>query len=279
MRLATWNVNSLKARMARVEEWLDYARPDVLCMQETKLADAAFPSMAFAALGYEVAHHGDGRWNGVAIASRIGLDDVAEGFGDLAPELGGALADEVAAESRLLAASCGGVRVVSVYVPNGRSLDNEQFGAKLEWLDRLERWLAASASPDAPLAVCGDFNIAPEDKDVYDPAKYVGTTHTSPEERAALARLEGWGLQDAFRLVYNQDGLFTWWDYRAGDFHNHRGMRIDLVLVTAPLARGVRWGLVDRNARKGKLPSDHAPLVIDIDDELAGLDPVGSARP
>jgi exodeoxyribonuclease-3 len=275
VRLATWNVNSLKVRIARVEEWLDYARPDVLCMQETKMADAAFPSMAFAAHGYEVAHHGDGRWNGVAIASRVGLTDVTEGFGALAPEIGGAVADSVAAESRLLAATCGGARIVSVYVPNGRSLDNEQFGAKLEWLARLERWLEASASPETPLAVCGDFNIAPEDKDVYDPARFVGTTHTSPAERTALARLESWGLQDAFRLVYGQGGLFTWWDYRAGDFHNHRGMRIDLVLVTAPLARGVRWGIVDRNARKGNLPSDHAPVVIDIDDVRAGLELTG----
>jgi len=271
VRLATWNVNSLKARMGRVEEWLDYARPDVLCLQETKLADAAFPGMAFAAHGYEVAHHGDGRWNGVAIVSRVGLADVAEGFGSLAPEIGGTVADEVAAERRLLAATCGGVRVVSVYVPNGRSLDNEQFAAKLDWLARLEQWLAASASPETPLAVCGDFNIAPEDKDVYDPRQFVGTTHTSPEERAALARLEGWGLQDAFRILYDEGSLFTWWDYRAGDFHNHRGMRIDLVLVTAPLARGVCWGIVDRNARKGKLPSDHAPVVIDIDDDRAGL--------
>jgi exodeoxyribonuclease-3 len=275
VRLATWNVNSLKVRMARVEEWLDYARPDVLCMQETKMADAVFPGMAFAALGYEVAHHGDGRWNGVAIASRVGLAEVAEGFGALAPEIGGAVADAVAAESRLLAATCGGVRVISVYVPNGRSLDNEQYGAKLEWLARLEQWLEASASPETPLAVCGDFNIAPEDKDVYDPAKFVGTTHTSPAERAALARLESWGLQDAFRLVYDQGGLFSWWDYRAGDFHNHRGMRIDLLLVTAPLARGVQWGIVDRNARKGKLPSDHAPVVIDIYDDRAGLELTG----
>ncbi len=144
-----------------------------------------------------------------------------------------------------------------------------------EWLARLERWLEASASPESPLAVCGDFNIAPQDKDVYDPARFVGTTHTSPDERAALARLESWGLQDAFRLVYDQGGLFSWWDYRAGDFHNHRGMRIDLVLVTAPLARGVRWAIVDRYARKGKLPSDHAPVVIDIDDDRAGLELTG----
>jgi exodeoxyribonuclease-3 len=155
-----------------------------------------------------------------------------------------------------------------VYVPNGRSLDSEQFPAKLEWLARLRSWLAENSSPDTPLALCGDFNIAPDDRDVFDPRRFVGTTHTSPEERAALAELEAWGLTDAFRLLYPQDRLFTWWDYRAGDFHNHRGMRIDLVLVTEPLARAVRWGIVDRNARKGKLPSDHAPLVFDLDLDL-----------
>jgi exodeoxyribonuclease-3 len=154
---------------------------------------------------------------------------------------------------------------VSVYVPNGRSLDSDQFPAKLDWLRRLKEWLERTCSAEQPLAVCGDFNIAPDDRDVYDPAKYIGTTHTSPEERAALAELEAWGLSDAFRSLYSQDRLFTWWDYRAGDFHNHRGMRIDLVLVTAPVAKGIAWGIIDRNARKGKLPSDHAPLVIDIE--------------
>jgi exodeoxyribonuclease-3 len=265
VRLATWNVNSLNARLSRVEEWLAYAQPDVLCMQETKLADAAFPGLSFAALGYEVAHHGDGRWNGVAIASRIGLDDVTEGFGPDAGDVGATLADEVAAERRLVAATCGPVRVASVYVPNGRSLDHEQYAAKLDWLARLAAWLDTSASPDAPFAICGDFNIAPDDRDVYDPSKYIDTTHTSAPERQALARLLDWGLQDAFRLIYDQDKLFSWWDYRAGDFHNHRGMRIDLMLVTDALAKTVRWGLIDRNARKGKLPSDHAPLVIDFD--------------
>ena len=263
MRVATWNVNSLKARLPRVEEWLEYAQPDVCCLQETKIADAAFPTMAFAALGYEVAHHGDGRWNGVAILSRVGLEDVTEGFGGAVK--GASVADEVAAERRLLAATCGGTRVVSVYVPNGRSLDHEQYAAKLEWLGRLETWLAETCAPDQPVAVCGDFNIAPADRDVYNPALYVGTTHTSEAERAALARLEAWGLHDAFRLLYDQGELFTWWDYRAGDFHNHRGMRIDLILVTEPLAKTARWGLIDRNARKGKLPSDHAPLLIDFD--------------
>ena len=259
MRLATWNVNSLRARLPRVEEWLAYAQPDVVCLQETKVADAAFPSMPFAALGYEAACHGTGQWNGVAILSRIGLTDVVPGFGD---------------ETRLLAATCGGMRVVSVYVPNGRSLDSPQYAAKLEWLATLRSWLDEAATPDQALAICGDFNIAPDDRDVYDPSKYIGTTHTSPDERAALSELERWGLSDAFRSLYPQDRLFTWWDYRAGDFHNHRGMRIDLILVTAQLARGVRWGIIDRNARKGKLPSDHAPLMIDIeiaaDNDTAG---------
>ncbi|MFI5042313.1 MAG: exodeoxyribonuclease III [Acidimicrobiales bacterium] len=265
MRLATWNVNSLKARLPRVEEWLTYAQPDVLCLQETKVADTAFPSLGFAGLGYESAHHGDGRWNGVAILSRVGLEDVTEGFGGQGPAVGASLAEEVAAERRLLAATCAGVRVVSVYVPNGRSLDSDQFPAKLSWLSRLGDWLRRTCSPDENLAVCGDFNIAPDDRDVFDPSRYVGTTHTSPEERAALSDIEAWGLEDAFRLLYPQDRLYTWWDYRAGDFHNHRGMRIDLILVTRALAASVRWGLVDRNARKGNQPSDHAPLLIDVE--------------
>jgi exodeoxyribonuclease-3 len=258
VRIATWNVNSLKARLARVEEWLQYAQPDVLCLQETKLADGAFPEMAFRLLGYEAAHHGDGRWNGVAILSRVGLESVAAGFSD-APA-------GVPAETRLLAATCGGVRVHSVYVPNGRSLDSDQYPAKLEWLGRLREVVAGAISdPAHPVAVCGDFNIAPEDRDVYDPAKFVGETHVSAAERSALSEITAAGLVDGFRLLYDQDRLYTWWDYRAGDFHNHRGMRIDLVLLSKSLADGVRWGLIDRNARKGKSPSDHAPLLIDVD--------------
>jgi len=269
MRLATWNVNSLKARLSRLEEWLAYAQPDVVCLQETKLADAAFPALAFQALGYESAHFGDGRWNGVAVLSRIGLDHVTDGFGDpVGPEpVVGDVTAAVLAERRMITATCGGIQVTSVYVPNGRSLDADQYPAKLEWLARLRAWLARSR-PDAPVVICGDFNIAPTDADVYDPARFVGATHTSDAERAALADLEAWGLEDVFRLLYPQSGLYTWWDYRAGDFHNHRGMRIDLMLVSAPLARAARWGLIDRNARKGKLPSDHAPLVIDFDDAV-----------
>jgi exodeoxyribonuclease-3 len=262
MRIATWNVNSLKARLPRVEEWLAYAQPDVLCLQETKLADAAFPAMAFQALGYDAASYGDGRWNGVAILSRVGLTEVTAGFCGAVPEAGDDPTDPL--ECRLISATCAGVRISSVYVPNGRSVDSDHYQFKLRWLGQLHDHLQASSDPDSPLAVCGDFNIAPEDRDLYDPTKFVGATHVSAPERAALRRLEDWGLVDAFRLVYDEERLFSWWDYRAGDFHEGRGMRIDLMLVTKPLAERVVYALIDRNARKGKLPSDHAPMLVDF---------------
>jgi exodeoxyribonuclease III len=256
MRIATWNVNSLKIRMPRVEEWLSYAKPDVLCLQETKLSDTAFPTLAFSALGYEAVHYGRGQWNGVAVLSRVGIDEVTSGFSDgIEPD----------SETRLLTVRCAGVMVLSAYVPNGRSLDSDQYPYKLAWLGKLRKHLDALASPDEPVAVCGDFNIAPEDRDVWDPAAFVGSTHVSEPERQALADLETWGLRDAFRECYSEDALYTYWDYRAGDFHEHRGMRIDLVLLSSPLADRVTWAIVDRNARKGKLPSDHAPLLMDVD--------------
>lgn len=257
MRLATWNVNSLKVRLPKVEEWLDYARPDVLCMQETKLADGAFPALAFSALGYESAHCGQGRWNGVAILSRVGLDDVVAGFSDQA--------EDETVEARLLWATCAGVRVASVYVPNGRMVGSEHYQAKLAWLERLRRHLADTADPAQPLAVCGDFNVAPDDRDVWDVSKLHGGTHVSAPEREAVAAMCAWGLSDAFRRVYPDAGLYSWWDYRAGDFHQGRGLRIDLVLATHPLAERTSWALIDRQARKGKLPSDHAPVVVDFD--------------
>ncbi len=260
MRIATWNVNSLKARLEKVEEWIGYAAPDVLCLQETKLADAAFPAMAFAALGYESAHHGEGRWNGVAIVSRVGLDDVVAGFA--APR-------EPQVEARLLSATCAGVRVSSVYVPNGRQVGTDHFEAKLSWLEDLRRHLVATCDPTTPVALCGDFNVAPDDRDVWDPRRANGGTHVTDEERAAIHALEKWGLVDAFRLQHDGDRLFSWWDYRAGDFHNHRGMRIDLVLASRPLADRVTFALIDRQARKGKLPSDHAPLLVDFDVDTA----------
>jgi exodeoxyribonuclease III len=257
VRIATWNVNSLKARLPRVEEWITYAQPDVLCLQETKLADAAFPGMAFDALGYEWAHHGDGRWNGVAILSRVGLVDVIAGFSSEAES------EDV--ESRLISATCGGVRVSSVYVPNGRSVGSEHYEAKLAWLDALRRHVESTCDPTGNVVVCGDFNVAPDDRDVWDPRRAHGGTHVSEPEREAVRRLEEWGLVDAFRQQHPEPGLFSWWDYRAGDFHNHRGMRIDLVLVSRPLAERVTFALIDRNARKGKQPSDHAPLIVDVD--------------
>ncbi len=255
MRIATWNVNSLLARLPRVEEWIEYARPDILCMQETKVSDAAFPAMAFAALGYETANNGDGRWNGVAVASRVGVRDVQRGFGTDADEHG----------CRLVAATCGDVRVHSVYVPNGRSVDSEFYTAKLAWLEELRAFLARTCDPKAQVVVAGDFNVAPDDRDVWDPAEVSGSTHVTEPERAALRAVEEWGLVDAFRQLYPQDGLYSWWDYRAGNFHKHKGMRIDLLLLTQPLAERCRYALIDRNARKGTQPSDHAPVFVDIE--------------
>ncbi len=258
MRLATWNVNSLKARLPRVEEFLGYADVDVLCIQETKLSDDAFPHLAFAALGYETVHHGQGRWNGVAIASRVGLDDVAIGFGE-------DLADPYAGEARLVAATCGGVRFVNLYVPNGREVDSDFYVRKLAWLGTLQVWLDARCSPQDAVAVVGDFNVAPDDIDVWDPAAFAGSTHVTPAERERVRELEAWGLTDALRLAFpDDDRIYTFWDYRSGDFHAHRGMRIDLVMVTAPLAGRVTWAVVDRNARKGTQPSDHAPVIVDL---------------
>ncbi|MCL4313317.1 MAG: exodeoxyribonuclease III [Actinobacteria bacterium] len=257
MRLATWNVNSLNARMPRVEEWLDYASPDILCLQETKLTDEAFPTERFAELGYESVHHGSGRWNGVAILSRIGLTDSSYGFGDDDPYASG--------ECRLLSARCGSIVVLSVYVPNGREVGSEYYEAKLLWLSHLQEYLAKRFDPMSMLAVCGDFNIAPTDKDLWDPAFFEGHTHVTEPERRSLEELLSWGLVDVFRLHRPESGLYSWWDYRGGDFHQHRGMRIDLILTTESLAKRSRWVLIDRNARKGRQPSDHAPVVVDFD--------------
>ena len=253
MRLATWNVNSLTARMPRVIPWIEENQPDVLCMQETKQADDKFPEKEFAAIGYESAHNGDGRWNGVAIVSKVGIDDVQRGFGTADDENG----------RRLVSARCGGVHVYSVYVPNGRSLDSEFYEVKLAWLAQLRKTLDEQCPPGSTVAVCGDFNVAPDDGDVWDPAAYVGATHVSEPERKALGEVEGWGLQDIFRR-FNDPGTFTWWDYRAGDFHEGRGMRIDLVLVSDDLAKRATGAFRDRDARKGKKPSDHAPVVVDF---------------
>jgi exodeoxyribonuclease III len=262
VRIATWNVNSLKARQERVEEWLAYARPDVLCLQETKLSNETFPHLAFSALGYDSVHHGQGQWNGVAVLSRVGIDAVSTGFEGASQPM----VDPYEGDARLLAATCDGVRVVSVYVPNGREVGTEFYERKLAWLEALHDWLAATSSPTDDVVVLGDFNVAPEDRDVWSVKAFAGATHVTPAERAAVRRLREWGMDDAFRRVYpDDDRLFSYWDYRAGAFHQHRGMRIDLVLATTPLADRATWSTIDRNARKGKQPSDHAPVIVDFD--------------
>ncbi|MCU1490691.1 MAG: exodeoxyribonuclease [Acidimicrobiaceae bacterium] len=260
MRLATWNINSLKARQSRVEAWLAATSPDVLCLQETKLADAVFPTAAFAALGYESAHHGNGRWNGVAILSRVGLADARAGFRD----------DEPGSEEqgRILSADCGGTRVISVYVPNGRVVGSEHFEAKLVWLHRLRAELEATCRPQDAVVVSGDFNVAPQDRDVFDIARFDGATHVTPAERSALVAVMDWGLVDVVRQTHPEGpGPFSWWDYRAGAFHKGEGMRIDLALCSTSIAAEVTSAEVDREARKkGALetpPSDHAPVIIE----------------
>jgi len=268
VRIATWNVNSLKARLDKVRWWLERASPDVLLMQETKLGDADAPTQVFRDAGYELVHHGEGRWNGVAIASRCGIADVVTNFGEAlrparTPDVGD---DEPLAEARMLAATCGDIRVVCVYAPNGRVVGSPFYEAKLVWFERLACWLAEDADPAKPLALGGDLNIAPEDADVWDPRACHGGTHVSPPEREAFAKLCGWGLIDGYRLHHSEPGRYTWWDYRAGNFHKNYGMRIDHLLMTQPVAARTVWAEIDREARKGKpIPSDHAPLVIDLD--------------
>ena len=258
MRLATWNVNSIAARLPRLLGWLEEARPDVLCVQETKIADGAFPAAEVTALGYEVAAHGTGRWNGVAILSRVGLDGVLRGCpGEPGfPEL----------EARAVAATCGGLRVWSVYVPNGRTLDSPHFTYKLEWLEALRATVGSELTGGTPIAVCGDFNVAPSDDDVWDPAAFVDSTHVTPQERAAVAALVELGLTDVQPRAL-KGRPFTYWDYRAGCFHKGMGMRIDLVLLSRALDGHVTDAWIDREARKGTAPSDHAPVVVDIDDD------------
>ncbi len=252
--IATWNVNSLKARLPRVEEWLDQTRPDVVCIQETKLSDKAFPALSFSSLGYESVHFGQGQWNGVAILSRVGIDDPGFGFAEgIEPDV----------DARLIAATCGGVRVHSVYVPNGREVGHDHYHYKLSWLARLRHHLAATCSPEGEVVVAGDWNIIPTDIDVWDPSQFVGSTHVTPEERGALDEVKGWGLVDTFRRRYGDDakGLFSYYDYTAGRFHKREGMRIDFVLSSPPLAERSILDVIDRNARKGSKPSDHAPVL------------------
>ena len=252
MRIATWNVNSIGARLPRLLPWLEEVQPDVVALQETKCADSTFPFAELKSVGYEAVHSGDGRWNGVAVASRIGLSRPHH-------ELLGH------PEPRLVSAQCGPLHVHSLYVPNGRSLDDPQYDYKLAWFDALAQQLADRHDPDQPLVLMGDFNVALHDEDVWDRSVFVGSTHVTEPERAAMRRLLDWGLTDVQARPGKGDRAFTYWDYRAGMMHTNLGMRIDYVLASRPVANAVKDAYVDREARKGKGPSDHAPIVVDLD--------------
>jgi len=255
MKIATWNVNSIRARHDSVFAWISRAEPDVLCMQETKVVDDDFPTDELLRLGYTVAMSGQKSYNGVAIASRLPMTDVAIGLHD----------DAGAGESRLIRATVGGVRVYSAYVPNGKSPTNPSFKDKLRWLGRLKQTLQKEATPETPLCVCGDYNIAPEARDVFDPVAMAGQLHFHPDEHRALADLMAFGLTDVFRKHHQEAGLFSWWDYRAGAFRRDAGLRIDYVLATAPLAARCTAVEIDVAPREAEKPSDHAPVIATFD--------------
>jgi exodeoxyribonuclease-3 len=276
VRIATWNVNSVKQRLPRLLPWLDERQPDVVCLQETKLADEAFHTLLddeLAARGYQVAAYGEPRWNGVALLSKVGLDEVRIGIPD-AP----GFPDP---EARAVSATCSGLRIHSLYVPNGREPDSDHYHYKLAWLAALREQIAATPTTTV---LCGDMNIAPTDADVFDPAAYLGQTHVTPPERAALAALRDLGLHDVVRDHWPTERVFSYWDYRAGMFHQDLGMRIDLVLAGGPVAERVRAAWIDRKARKGTGPSDHAPVIVDLDTAPDGdigpmVPPPSAARP
>jgi exodeoxyribonuclease-3 len=255
MKLATWNVNSIRAREERLLRWLGTHQPDVACLQELKVTEDAFPMLALRALGYHATVHGQKTYNGVAVLSRPGPFEVERGFGD-----GG---DE--SQARLVAARVGDVHVVSAYVPNGQEVGSEKWTYKMEWMGRLRSWLDRRFAKTDLVALCGDFNVAPEARDVYDPAGWEQSVLFHSEARAALEHVRAWGLVDAFRLHSQAPGAYTWWDYRMLAFPKGRGLRIDHVLLSEPLAAKCTSARIDRDERKGKQPSDHAPVVVELD--------------
>lgn len=263
MRIATWNVNSVTARLPRVLEWLESAQPDVVALQELKCTTDAFPHLPVQALGYETVAHGNGRWNGVAILSRVGITDVVLDLTDQPPY------DDVV-ETRAVGATCGGVRVWSVYVPNGRERDHDHYAYKLRWLAAMRATVGAevAADPTTPLAIIGDYNVAPTDADVWDISLFENATHVTPAERDAVTALSTVGLTEVLPRSLKGEP-YTFWDYRNGAFHRGWGMRIDLVYGNDPFVSRVRDTWIDRNERKGKGASDHAPVVIDLDVDVA----------
>ena len=254
MRIATWNVNSIRARLDRLTAWLARHSPDVLCLQELKASDEAFPFEAVERSGYHAAVSGQKTYNGVAILARAAPSEIVRGFGD----------DVEDAQARLIAATVQGVRVLSVYVPNGAEVGSDKWAYKLAWLRRLRRFLERDCHADRPLALCGDLNIAPEARDVHDPEHWEGSVLFHVDLRAAFADLCAWGLADSLRLHHQEGGLYSWWDYRMLAFPKNAGLRIDHVLVTRPLAAVSTAVVIDRNERKGKQPSDHAPVLADF---------------
>jgi exodeoxyribonuclease-3 len=253
MKLATWNVNSLKVRLPQLLAWLATHEPDVLCLQETKLEDAAFPAAALAAAGYQCAYAGQRTYNGVAILSRRPPQDVVAGIPGFADE-----------QKRLLAATLGDTRIVCAYFPNGQSLDSDKYQYKLQWIEALRAWLLAELSRHPRLALLGDYNIAPEDRDVHDPKAWEGQVLCSAPERAAFRGLAALGLADAFRLFEQPEKTYTWWDYRMMAFRRNMGLRIDHILLSPELARACRSCVVDKEARKAERPSDHAPVIAEL---------------
>jgi exodeoxyribonuclease III len=254
MKIATWNVNSIRSRVARVLDWTQREEPDVLCFQEIKTTDELFPTAAFEDLGYHIETFGQPTYNGVAILSRTRPEDVTRGLPGDAPD----------AQRRLIAATIKGIRIINVYVPNGQSPESDKFVYKLDWLGRLRDSLEAEASPSDPLVLLGDFNIAPDERDVHDPELWRGKVHFHPKEHAALARITEWGLFDLFRKHHTEGGFYSWWDYRQLAFPKNKGLRIDLVLGTAPVLDRCKGSMIHRDERKGEGPSDHAPVVVEV---------------
>jgi exodeoxyribonuclease-3 len=263
VRIATWNVNSIRSRFERVEAWLERSDCDVLALQETKANESQFPMERLTDLGYEVAHLGSNQWNGVAILSRVGLADVELGFPNM-PLFG----EPMTSEARAIGATCGGIRVWSLYVPNGRALGDPHLAYKLDWLERLRLaaggWL--SADPSAQIALMGDWNIAPRDEDVWDMEVFAQSTHVSPPERAAFQAIIDAGYTDVARPHTPGPGVYTYWDYKQLSFPKKKGMRIDFVLGSPALNSRVEGASIDREERKGKGASDHAPVIVDLAD-------------
>lgn len=256
MKIVTWNVNSVRARQERLLNWLKNHQPDVLCLQELKCVESDFPTEAVRELGYHAALHGQKTYNGVAILSKAEPQDVLKGLSD----------DVEDPQSRVVAATVNGVRVVSVYAPNGQSVDSPAYVYKLEWYTRLRRYLDTRQQPGQPLVLCGDWNIAPENIDVWDPALFEGQTLFTLRERDALQRLCAFGLTDTFRKLHPGEQKFSWWDYRELGFPKNKGLRIDHIYATAPMVERLTQVEVDREERKGKLPSDHAPVWAEFKD-------------